>query len=120
LKSYEIPYDATTVSTNVAQRMHWRYYHKMKVKVRNSFAWLIIEKKIPPSDKEFSVYLDHNGNFDVDNYGTMAKWFIDELRQRKIVPNDHKKYQVEVRLRYNKNLPKDSVLFTVNLDCNSI
>jgi hypothetical protein len=112
IHTFEIRYDGNPLSLNQYKSLGWR---KLKPLVDNlylEFGLKIKTAKIPTL-AWFELHVEHHTRLDNDNVTGTTKPFVDSLVKAQICSNDDSRTYDYLTIRYNKDLPKNQILFKI-------
>lgn len=89
----------------------WGWY-KVQQYYRREFLDLLEESPVGKFTA-FSLTVKYNSKHDCDNLAPIAKFFVDTMRELKVVKNDTKAYYKSLTIKGDKSLPKWTIEFTI-------
>jgi Holliday junction resolvase RusA-like endonuclease len=111
-KKYKIEYIGKVIGINNTYSMGWQKRHQQLGVIKNTFALLIHNAKIPRLKyMELRVY--HNTRFDIDNLVAMIKPFVDMLRAKGVIQDDNKRFWDYLSISYDPTVKKKALLFII-------
>lgn len=112
IKTYTIEYVGKVIGINNTYSVGWQKRHQQLSVIKNTFALLIHDAKIPRLKyMELRVY--HNTGFDIDNLVAMIKPFVDMLRAKGVIQDDNKGFWDYLSISWNPAVKKKSMLFVI-------
>ena len=106
--------DAPIVSMNkLYASPNWRVRNKIKDLYHEIFSNKIREAFMDKMES-FDLRIEYNNGMDVDNLVIMGKLLVDAMRKEGIVKDDTPVYYKSLSIQFNKELPKNKVLFYIN------
>jgi len=110
---YKIRYVGKIPSFNdIYETKHWSVRYNLSQKYHKIFAILFKAAKLPKI-QEFSLYMTFNSRHDVDNLIAIEKFFTDALTQGKYIENDNQKSFKSIHIVLDRDLPTNTVDFTI-------
>ena len=110
----EITYTGRGVSLNEEYSANYRDLYVLKTRAKAS-----ISKEVRKHwDGEtvydpFKVHVRYNGNFDIDNTVATTKIFVDVLRDRGAVIQDHPKHYKAMSVIFDPTIPVGTFIFKI-------
>lgn len=110
---YKIRYVGKIPSFNdIYETKHWSIRYALSKKYHQIFAILFKAAKLPKIN-EFSLYMTFNSRHDVDNLIAIEKFFTDALKEGNYIENDNQKSFKSIHIVLDKDLPVNTVDFTI-------
>ena len=112
----ELKLDIVPLSLNKLFRLGWKALDRYRKDIALEVGWAIKQQKLRPVS--YPVVLDFEVSFglkrirDYDNYIGGAKFFIDPLREMKILSEDNSNVVKEIRMRF-VNGGKDKTIIRI-------
>jgi hypothetical protein len=97
----EVVYKGKWTSTNDLRNKHWRSNQGLKNKMRSTYKALILEQNPQPM-KQFRVHVRFNSRIDTDN--VTLKFFLDALKDAKVIVDDNKKFNRGLHIEPDETL----------------
>jgi len=112
IQEFEIRYEGSPLSLNQYKSLGWRKLKPIVDALYLEFGLKIKAAKIPTL-LWFELHVEHHTRLDNDNIAGTTKPFVDSLVKAEICTNDDSRTYDYLTIRYNKDLPKNQILFRI-------